>query len=467
MKKPLFYFVLLSSIYINAQTTIVDEKIVDGNVPLDYRYLPKSNKFIIEKGKQPEKISFFNPTLGINTIISYDIFGKKEIIAENVEWMWFDFSVTENTFKGTNLSKSPLSRKTYKYFSKGKATSSSDFTEPKNVYIEVSGHQCFNDKYELGFTDEKSKTDINLKKDQLFLKVTDIFTSKEKILNIEKPDINRLLGDAFIKPEEDLGFATNIIDNERFEIITKSISKDYKTTILYRTNYNIEGKKLDETSFTVHLNDYFLIYSNNGGGFTKEKMGGTGSIGQTASVFADDLSINNFFQDNTTEDVYLYGLFGSKAKGLNEYNSPSGYYIFKFDKKGNKIWESINVIEDKKDFNDKIFMLKLSSDLRFYNDKLYFSTGEDNNKEYLHYSFLDKKTGKILSQNKISYEKAMISFTGKIGKKGFENMFLGIESLIAIDSNKKVEEYVKSINPKNKLFFKTVFSGHYPIKCVS
>jgi hypothetical protein len=464
MKKPLFYFVLLSSIFMNAQTTIVEEKFEEEKAPLDYHYFPKSNKFIIEEGKQPKKVSFYvPPTLVINSVVSFDTSGKKEILAKNVDWMLFDFSVTENTFRGTNVSKSMFSNKTYKYFVNGKSTTTSDFKEKENAYLELYAHICYNDKYELAFTNKKSNTDVNLKDDELFLTVTDIFTSKSKMISIEKQDMNKLIGDALIKPHKGfVGFNTNIIDNEKFEIITKSISKDYKSSILYRTNYNMEGKKLDETAFTINIKDYYLIYSFNGGGFTKniDKYNGGQNISTysgkpSVDVFADDLSINNFYEDNTTKDVYIYGLFGTNSISLNRVNSPSGYYIFKFDKNGNKIWESINLITDKKDFNDDIDLMRLTTNLRFYNDKLYFSVGEDTKKNYVCYGFLDKNTGKIVKENKISYD---ISFTGKRSLKGYNNKDLGVETLVALDSNPKVADYIKSIKSSETILLNTVFS---------
>lgn len=458
MRKFLFYFVLFSSVYVNAQTTIVEEKFKDGMVPIDYFYFPKSNKFIITEGLQPKKVSFYSmPSVEINNVISFDSFGKKEFLAKNVNWEWFDFSISENTFRGTNVSKSMMSNSTYKYYINGKSTSTSDFKKINNPYSENNAHIFYNDKYELAFTDKKLNTDINLKDEELFLTITDIFTSKSKKIGIEKQDINKLIGDAFIKPHKGfVGFNVNAIDNEKFEIITKSISKDYNSSVLYRTNYNMEGKKLNETAFTINLKDNYLIYSINGGGLTKSIMSGTG--GNSVWVFADDLSINNFYEDNTTKDVYIYGLFGTNSKQLNRTNSPSGYYIFKFDKNGNKIWESINPIVDKKDFNDDIDLMRLYIVLRLYNDKLYFSVGEDNKKNYVHYSFLDKNTGKIVKENKISYDKATFSFTGKRSLKGYDNKDLGIETLVALDSNQKVADYIKKIKSPETIILKAVFS---------
>ncbi|MBP2283605.1 hypothetical protein H4V97_001923 [Flavobacterium sp. CG_23.5] len=478
MKKPLFYFVLLSSIYMNAQTTIVEEKFEKDNTPMRYHYLTKSDKIVIEKG------GYVSMSINrrINNISSYDSNGKKEILADNFETAESTFSITENTFQLVDFTKFS-GAKTYKYVVDGKETPSLNFSDQRNSNHRVFRPQFFNDKYELGFTDEKFKNSINFKKDQLLLDVTDIFTKNNKRISIEKPEINRLIGDGFIKADVDLGFVANIVDNEKFEIITKSISKDYKTTILYRTNYNMEGKKLNEKSFTVNLQDSFLIYSSNDGGFKGSVQGlpftfpnnpndpSYINIKRTAtnsaSIFMDDLSINNFCEDFKTGDVYIYGLFGIKAEELNDMNSPSGYYIFKFDKTGKKIWESINKIDDVKEFNHKFYLVGLFSKLSMYNDNLLFQTGTDNTFDYVHYGYLDKMTGKILNKNKISYKEDKIyTFKGDYRAfllsfyqyEGYKNKVFDYDGLVAIDTNKKVADYLKNIDSKNKLFFNTIIS---------
>lgn len=460
MKKPLFYFVLLSSIYMNAQTTIVEEKFEKDNMPLSYNYLPESDKLIIEKGEYKS----MSTNRMIKSINKFDINGKKENLVENAELMNAVFSSTENTFMVNEYSRLSFGKK-YKYVVNGKSTPFTDISELKNVNHKAFGDQYFNDKYELGFTNQKSKTSIDLKKDQLFLEVTDIFTRNIKRISIEKTDISKLIGDAFIKPDKDLGFAANIKDNEKFEIITKSISKDYKTTVLYRTEYDMLGKKLIETSFTINLKNNFLIYSKNGGGFSGWARGGTNSF--AIPIFIDDLSINNFCEDEKTGEVYIYGLFGEKSKGLNDDNSALGYYIFKFDKTGKKIWETINAIDDKKGFNKKIHLYRLMSDLTIKENELYFKTGSDYSKEQIQEIFLDKNKGTILNKNKISFKEDKI-FTVMSDVRyfllsfyeyeGYENKVFDNDGLVAIDTNKKVSDYLKNIDNKNKLFFNTIIS---------
>ncbi|HEY6143676.1 MAG TPA: hypothetical protein VIV55_09730 [Flavobacterium sp.] len=463
MTSKLLYLVLFFSIYMNAQTTIVEEKFEKDNVPLSYQYLPKTNKLIIEKGKY-KSMSTHRMITNINKL---DINGKKEVLAENGEWMNCVFSATENTFKIEDYSKFSYAQ-TFKYVVNGKETPTFKYSEQSSAHRGFFGPKYFSDKYEIGLIISTNKSSsVNKKKGYPF-ELKDIFKSNTKIIDVEKPDFSRFTGDAFVKPYEDrLAIKASIIDNEKIEIISKSISKDYKTSVLYRKNYNFEGETLNEPSFTVNLKDYFLIYSNNGGGKLGSKQTYQSSNLYGASlefaIFADNHFINNFCEDLTNGDVYIYGLFGKKANEVNVGNSPLGYYVFKFDKTGKKIWESINIINDVKGFNEKNILVHVFSDLKIYNNKLYFSTGTDSSNEYIHYSFLDKNTGAILSKNKISFKENKVTdlkyflYSG-CEYEGYKKKMFDHDGLVALDSNIKFKEYLKSLNNKNSLYFKTIFS---------
>ncbi|MFV5684957.1 hypothetical protein ACM55I_05885 [Flavobacterium sp. GB2R13] len=468
MKKPLFYFVLLSSIYMNAQTTIVEEKFEKDNIPMRYHYLPISDKIVIEKGAYAS----MSINRRISNISSYDSNGKKEILADNFETAGSIFSITENTFKLVDFTKFS-GAKTYKYVVNGKQTPTLNFSddeEDRNYHNfkgsifnhnYTFGNQFFNDKYELDIVDEKDKNKVVYEKDELYLKILNLFSKDKKIIPIQKPDINRLLGEESVKPEESLGFVANLIDNDKFEIITKSISKDYKSTILFRTFYNTDGKKIDEKNYSISLPLDYLIYSNTG----KVCIGRSRT--NEMARFKSDMGINDLLEDKKTGDVYIYGLFGNKAEKLNDMNTPSGYYVFKFDKTGKKIWESINKIDDVKEFNHKFYLVGLFSKFSMYNDNLLFQTGTDNTFDYVHYGLLDKNTGKILNKNKISYKEDKIYtlkgdyrafFLSFYEYEGYKKKVFDNDGLIAIDTNKKVADYLKNIDSKKKLFFNTIIS---------
>ena len=468
MNKPFFYFVLLSSIYMNAQTSIVEEKFEKENTPMRYHYLPKSDKIVIEKGGYVS----MSANRRINNISSYDSGGKKEVLVNNIETSISVFSITENTFKLDEFLKFSYSKK-YKYVVNGKETPFVNYSDVDRNYFYISnvnnvnhtfGNEFFNDKYELDIVDVKGKNKVNFEKDVLYLETLDIFSKDKKIIPLVKPDITRLVGDSSIKPEEYLGYAANLIDNNEFEIVTKSISKDYKSSILYRTFYNMEGKKVNEIQYTISLPSQYLLYSANNAARINAKLTG---IKNDTPIFLTDSAIHDFIEDNITKDVYVYGLYGDNARKINDDNSPSGFYIFKFDKEGKKVWESINRIDDKDDFNKKIHLVKVFSSLSFSNNGLLFETRGRFKDNYFHYSFIDINTGTILNKNKISYKEDNIytfkadyrAFLLSFNKcEGYNNKVFDTDGLIAIDTNKKVADYLKSINNKNKLFFNTIFS---------
>jgi hypothetical protein len=467
MKKFLFYFVLFFSIYVNAQRTIVEEKFDGKNFPIRYHFLPKSDKIVVEKG---EYIAMsFNRK--INNITSYDSNGKKEVLAENFECAESNFSITENTFQIDDFTKF-RGAQTYKYVVNGKKTSPIRYADVDRNYDYINsisdinyvfGKKYFNDKYEVDIVNEKGKNKIDFQKDKIYLETLDLFSKKKKIAPITKPDLNRLLGNEYIELEKYFGYAINLIDNNKFEIVTKSITKDYKTTVLYRTFYDMEGKFINEIKYPVTLPTQYLIYSKNSAARIHERFVG---LKNGALFFMTDINISDFIEDNETKDVYVYGFFGNKAKKLNDENSPSGYYVFKFDKDGNKVWESINTIDDKENFNKKIDLLRVFSSLAITNKGLFFEAGQSS-EDYFHYSFLDKSSGKILTKNKISYKESKL-FTMKndvqlfiysyLKHNSFKDKVFDTDGLVAIESNKKIEEYLKKIDSKKKLYFNTFFS---------
>lgn len=460
MKKFLFYFVLFSSVYMNAQKTIVEEKFEKDNVPLSYKYLPLKNKIVIEKGKY---ISISRNRL-INKIISYDINGKEEILIENAELMKSSFSITENTFKVEDFEKL-TDAKTFRYIVNGKPTPTFKYSNQKRSGFILFGLQYFNDKYEIGLNLDGMKKDSNSKRGSNPLETTELFTRTKKPINTQMPDFQRLYGEAFVQHVEGggMGFKAKIIDNEKFEIISKSISKDYNTSTLFRTFYNMEGKEIGEKKYIISLPTNYLVYSNNNAAQIRVRQ-----AGNETPLFSSHMAINDFIEDNVTKDIYVFGLFGNKAQDINDDNSPTGYYVFKFDKDGNKVWESINAIDDKDDFNKKRHLVRVFSSLSFHNDALCFETGVEYANTYFHYSNLDKNTGKILTKNKILFEKDRIyTMNGDVRhflfsfyeNKDFKKKLFDLNGLVAIDSNKKVKDYVKNINSKDKIYFNTIFSN--------
>jgi hypothetical protein len=406
----------------------------------------------------------------INTITQYNSDGKIEDLEKSIKVNESVFSVNEKAYKLINFTKFSAGE-SYIYKANGKTSqvikySETDrnygyFINSKNDVNFTFGNKFFNDNYELDLVDAKGKNKLDFEKDKIYLETLNFFTKKKRILPLEKPNLTRLINDKSLKSKEYFGYAANLIDNDKFEIVTKFIASDYKSSVIYRNFYDMDGKSIGETQYNISLPEDFLIYGLN----EASRAGKRNPNG--VSIFWTDFGINDFIVDPNTNDVYVYGLFGNKSNDLNDSNAPKGYYIFKFDKNGNKLWESMNEIIDKKDFNNKVHLVTVFNSLSFYSGNLYFIAGSPGDK-YFHYSFLDKNDGKAITKKKISYDLDRIyTFSTDVKmflfsfreNKDFKNKVFDNNGLVALDTNKLFANYVKNVTSKNKLYFSTEFSN--------
>ncbi|CAM3725034.1 hypothetical protein FLGE108171_12320 [Flavobacterium gelidilacus] len=434
-----------------SQKVIIEEKFEKDNVPLGYNFLSQKNELVIQKGKH----------IGISTnreiheLVCYDSKGNKKVLLENAEVMNPDFSYSENTFRVIDYAKMSYSGSTYKFIKEGKDSKKYDVKEYYNYFI---------DDYQFNIENQKGKTfsKINFEKDDLYLNSMNLNTNKVNKFKIEKPDISRLVGGENVKYAKDLTFSV-MPKKENFELITKSINSDYKSMVLYRTVYNFEGKKVKDLNYNINIKANYLMYCFNGGG----------QIGYNSNgfpAFEDDLNINNFIIDELSNEVYVFGLIGKKDRSASYFkNEPLGYYIFKFNEKGDKIWESINMISDKKDFNDDQIISKLNAFLTIQNNQLIFTTGPSlfTGKDIMHYSEIEISSGKLISSSKLNYEQIKRA-SMMTGTRDFLLSFMELEkmknkafdyaALIMYNKDSKFKKYIDSINSKNEVSFNTIIN---------
>ena len=489
MKKIFISFSLFSIILLNAQTTILEGKFNKENIPISYRYLPKKNQFILMDGRRPKHAAIL--TAFINNINGYDDIGTKTKIIENQNLVSCTFSATENSFKafdGNSLFKikcqyflNGISSELYEKsnfikngnFSFGTFDTNNIlnyYNSPSDYFIRQRLPISFNDNYELSFTNQKGNTDINFENDEFYLETFNIQNKTKNRVKLEKPDLTLLIGDQFVKSKKDLTFSCRINNNDSFDLITKSLTKDYKTSILYKTTYGFNGEKLKTISFNTHLENSFFIYSNNKAGRYDISIASSipdrnGNTGSTTLDFLDDLSVNNYYEDQKNGDIYIYGLFSdsmpSKKVGVN---APNGYYFFKFDKNGTKIWESIKRIDDKEDFNETTLIL-LDINLLEFNGNLIFSASYNQDRELTHYAVVDKKSGSVLKYNKIVYNEFKNHFLGdrnfiitNLFNDEFKKMMFSTNGFIALDLSPNYLNYIKNLPTNKTLHFETIFS---------
>jgi hypothetical protein len=449
---------LLSFLFSTAQKVIVEDTYEKGNKPVGYTFLPKSKRIIIYKGK---KIGGLVAGSQTNSIYSYDLNGEKKVIAENEILYECQFSHSENTLRVYDISDGIFKTKE-KFLIDGKFGRLFD-ADLTNAFTRYFPHyDNFTDQAILKLTNQYNQQDVDYEKDNLKLDITDFITRKHKSFKLDKPNVARLTANNLVQPSKKVGLKAYINSDDSFYFITKSITADYTKSTTYKSTYStIDGKLIKEVPFEIDLKDKALVYSNNGGGFTDTPPN------KAVAFFDDDLSINNFITDSNG-DVYFYGLYSDKASDLNKDAHPKGYYIFKFDKDGKKLWESINKIEDK-DFNDKHYMYFTETDLSIINDELCFYAFVNENAEFLNYGILNKDTGIQEKTKKIVFHEYMsrVGVGSDFFKLNFEykdikelkNKKFNVNGIIAYDYNSKYADYVKNVKIKGETHFLTLFTS--------
>ena len=470
MKTLLLSISLFSSVFLSAQTIIVEEKYEKKNEPVSYRYLPNSKKFVIFKGETLPLFAVTSETIFFMTksAFSYDEGGNRSTLFENEKLANCTFSLTENSFKAFGGGKISV-KSDRKYYLNNVYTNSFTNDEIKNInssYFGVLNHDnefffngysrtlffnSFNDSYDLGFTNQKGKEKINFEKDEVFLEVLDIKSKHKDRIKLETTKLDLLKGELFFESTEGVTFACKMRENNSFDLVTKSFSKEQNETTIYKTTYNIEGKRIKDLVLKLNLKDDFFVLSSCGTG--------------RADVFLFDVQpVNNYYEDPKNGEIYVYGIYTNKKSNILKGFNPVGFYIFKFDKDGNKIWESINPINDSY-FKDLSYSVSFNIDLFEYNGKLLFTNSVNVATEFSNYAVVDKTSGNVLKMNRVNYNnttgfdrmRAFINNT--YDRKDLKNKAFSPVSFVAMDLNSSMYSYLKTIPSKgNAVYFETVFS---------
>lgn len=453
MKKLFMPLAFIAVMGMQAQTTIVEEKFEKDNEPLDYNFLPKSNKLVIQKGIVPKMIEYKK----IYSLNEYTSTSEKQVLLDNAEVMRCNFSETENGFYAQNYSTMRYGY-TVKFYLDGKSSDSHDSRKADRFK--------FSDNYGFYLAEKNGSVADKLEDKNISLIRIDTRTLKETNLSIELPNLNRLQGENLVKqvvgkiyvPLKTYGIAyqLNIIDNEHFEIVTKGIDKEFKSMTLYRTIYNNEGKMVEDLKYEIDLKGMYLVLSNTGGGsFGADDTG--------IYSFLDYLSINNYIVDQETKNIFVYGLFGKE-----DISNPSGYYIFKFSEKGEKLFETVNYIKNKEFEEGSLKANKLNEPI-ITGNKLLFTVGRAVPILYLtnryplkflnlNYSILDIETGKELISKSLectsSKQNGKRNFIDPLNtSKELKNKALDKNGYVLYDYNPAIKKYINSVTNKEKVSF--------------
>lgn len=446
-----FFFVVLLSYVAQAQKVIAEVPVVNGSFPLQYVYLPNLDRLVCISGEKTNKV-YGNIIHAVN---SYDTDGFVEKIIQNDKLVNCVFSPIENAFLVAKVPNTNTYPDTYKLVLDGVASKYFNLT---------TGFRYFNDIYGFNIVNQDNSFAVDLQKDTLFLNVIDIFSNQTQQYKLNKPDLFRLENKITAKYTEGLNFDVRI-NESNIGIITKAINKNYKSATLYRTRYSLTGELLDDIAYSVSVPKHFLIFSNNGGGIIAQNEEGT---------VMSDLTINNFVVDKATEEVYVYGLFGKEGKAANYLkNMPLGVYVFKYDKNGKLLWESVQYIVDVLGFNQAQEMDQINLSLKLRQDEAVLSVqSSSNSMPYVDFITLNTANGEKLQEGNSTTSKPFKNkeeyfVSSNLGMDNYSNKIMDTETIVAAQLHPGLQEYLKKQNSAPvKLFYKTFFSkkGYWVIE---
>ena len=178
----------------------------------------------------------------------------------------------------------------------------------------------------------------------------------------------------------------------------------------------------------------------------------------TVDVFSDQLSINNYYLDLGTSNLYIYGLYG-KRNGEFVNNDFQGFYIVKFDAKGNKIWQKTEEIGDEQ-IKKNAVKLKLNIDFEIVQSNIIFSIHNSASDPYYSYSKINSNNGDIIKTDKLQFEVDKMGVAEYVKAEvvafyslaDFKYLKFDMNTFSVIKDNQKVQSYLAGLgNPKKKI----------------
>ena len=176
MRKLNYLLLFISSITF-AQKVISEVSFKENKQPLDVIYLPNQDKVVMTLGERTTK-AYGNI---ITDVWAFDKDGFTQKLVANEKLANCVFSPIETAFLIGKLPEKNEFPSEYKLILDG---------VPTKYFTINERFRYFNDIYGLDFVNQKENTKIDLKNDDVFLKVIDLFGSKVVKNKLEKPDLN-------------------------------------------------------------------------------------------------------------------------------------------------------------------------------------------------------------------------------------------------------------------------------------
>ena len=463
MKKVILNILFLSSLCMSAQNTVYETELSKDNPLIRCNYLPKSNKLIIKgrKGKFSQNDYF-------NNALSIDSNKQTQKIVDNQEFTIINASLDEKNFS-TKSEQVINSNKVSHFNIEGKdyvATIKKDeclpfFIHYSQDFFNIEQVCSFDNTGMYSVVSDKSHFRcIDIEKEDLLLLKYDFIKKGYKSIPFKKPNIDRLKTKDLDVPSR-ITFQSRFYGNNTFEIVTKSLLKNHTSSTLYRTIYGFDGKQIKEYAYTYNSPDGGLTYVGTNSIYENQynKKNNT-----DAYLHPMDLDVNDYYIDPITEDVYIYGITSIKA--------PYQFYLIKFKKDGEKIYEKFYPLNKKEALggvNENFLRCFISLDEYMSDQKVLISVSSEKsyNVRYNNSFIINKTDGSIEKQDSyLSNEESSkgtfalpqnhsLFSTVKLNK----NKFCSRKTLAPYTLNKQMSNYINSVPTTKKDVYFDVFTS--------
>ena len=304
------------------------------------------------------------------------------------------------------------------------------------------------DDFKLSFgykTNKKKKID---KEAGTFFYRTALSDETKKLIPLVFPSFESLIKDnegTKKTKDKNESWGKSFFDDKHFFMINKELSKDWTENQYNIVGFDYEGNPEIKLSIPLKLKDKYFTLSDTGFGGSRivtSQMAG--------AALMDDDATGNIYVDNGF--IYIYGLYANEKNGNMNKANYDGFYIYKFDEKGQLVWKTEEAIA-KSDFNKvqrplavnvHINMLK-GNQIGFRIDNYY--------SQYAHFFTLSSEDGKILRSQKPEFDregnryegsKGGMLYTGYALEKIYVKKHIDLRTLYAAFLSEKVDSFLKS-----------------------
>jgi len=270
-----------------------------------------------------------------------------------------------------------------------------DLDEGKKMEDFDTKFYIYSDDYACYFGYKKDETKKAKVSDETYFYQVDLKTLQAKLIELKFPEFPLLIknDDKKKSKEKEIKQEWELArhDEKNFYMINKKTSIDRTEDQYNIVCFDYDGKVVSTLSIPMKLKSKYFALANTGFGSQRIIVGQNAGIG-----LLGDSATGHIFVDENKEFYYVYGLYSNaKMSNLNKVNY-NGFYIHKYNVKGELVWKTEKSIVDSGGLNKTqrplavtVMFFKLKNNQIGFNISSWFE-------KYAHMYLLDSNDGKIV-----------------------------------------------------------------------